>query len=105
MTVLEDLLEQIDLDEAESDGSPKEWGDGVFEMPFSVAKALLQIAEAAFEMPEPIGYDRVLGYECLLCETQTKQIRELENFIHNDDCPWKCIQDLKMELESSQVVK
>ena len=49
MTVLEDLLEQIDLDEAESDGAPSEWGGGVFEMPFSVAKTLLRIVEAAFD--------------------------------------------------------
>lgn len=52
MTTIEELLEQIDLDEAEAFGSPEEWGVGVFEMPFSVAKTLLQIATAAFEMAD-----------------------------------------------------
>ena len=50
MAIFEELLEQIELDEAECPNPPEEWGDGVFQMPFSVAKALLQTAGFAFQM-------------------------------------------------------
>lgn len=50
MTKLDELLEQIELDEIEAGEHPEEWGDGVFEMPFTTAKTLLKIVEAAFQI-------------------------------------------------------
>lgn len=93
MTVLDALLEQIDLDEAESYGAPPEWGDGVFEMPFSVAKALLQIAEAAFEMPLPLTAS---GRQCEVCWAVLPVGKP---HFHMRNCPWQRIQDDKKELE------
>lgn len=52
MAIFEELLEQIELDEAECPNPPAEWGDGVFEMPFSTAKELIDVVEAAFNLAD-----------------------------------------------------
>lgn len=93
MTILEDLIEQIDLDEAEIIDPPEEWGDGVFEMPFSVAKSLLQIAGFAFKMAEIHLKD-----DSIFCEyCGGEQI----NGFHDSDCPWQRVLDLKEKMENA----
>ena len=95
MTKLDDLKEQIELDEIEAGETPEAWGDGVFEMPFSTAKTLIETAEIAFEMPEPM--DRVLGV-CLFCESDQSGIFT-PPIPHKPDCPYQRIQTLKKELQ------
>lgn len=56
---------------------------------------LIQIAEAAFEMPEPM--DRVLGV-CLFCESDQSGIFT-PPIPHKPDCLYQRIQDLKKELQ------
>ena len=99
MTIIEELLKQIELDKMEAGETPEEWGDGVFEMPFSAARALITIAEAAFKIPEMIRRRPERDF-CEFCRgTMTPYGRESYIVIHNDNCPWKCIQDGKRELE------
>ena len=98
MTKLNELKEQIELDEIEAGETPEAWGDGVFEMPFSTAKALIQIAEIAFEIQEPTVRDYTLGYSvCGVCGG--REIRGGFLVDHEDWCEWVRIQTLKKELQ------
>ncbi len=53
ITIFNALLKQIDLDEAECPDPPREWGDGVVEMPFSTAKALFELEPPPFFKGSP----------------------------------------------------
>ena len=69
MTKLNELKEQIELDEIEAGETPEAWGDGVFEMPFSTAKALIEATETAFAMAnlwEATNYGGFTGKGTLL---------------------------------------
>ena len=93
MAIFEELLEQIELDEAECPNPPEEWGDGVFQMPFSVAKALLQTAGFAFQMAEIHLKD-----DSIFCEyCGGDQI----NGFHASDCAWQNVLELKEMLGDS----
>jgi hypothetical protein len=93
MAIVEELLEQIDLDEAECPDPPREWGDGVFQMSFSVAKALLQTAGFAFQMAEIHLKD-----DSIFCEyCGGDQV----NGFHASDCAWQNLLELKVMLGDS----
>ncbi|MDA8271414.1 MAG: hypothetical protein M0Z39_08415 [Actinomycetota bacterium] len=101
-TTIDELMEQINLDEAESYGAPEEWGDGVFEMPFSVAKSVLEIAKAACEMREPVYVDdRIDRRECAVCggwKTYHWGSQFNEPVEHEDWCAWKLVQTHREKL-------
>ena len=61
------------------------------EIPILSAKTLIQIAEAAFEMPEPLDGLHDCGF-CGGCP----HFGEMQ---HKNDCVYQRIQDLKKELE------
>ncbi len=102
MGVLDELLEQIDVDEAESHDAPAEWGDGVFEMSFCVAKALLLLAKAGLGMKEPLYVDdRMQRRECAICGAwATYHWGSCSNkpVEHEDWCVWKHVQEIGKRL-------
>lgn len=101
MSKLTDLLEQIELDERDNVFAG-------FEMPFSTAKTLLKIAEAAFTVAdwfEPrehykydvLGFPGVAGWKCGRCSAFGTSKEEI---IHISSCYYQRIRDLEAELES-----
>lgn len=75
-------------------------------------KTLIQIAEAAFEMPFPIFTEKMgMGYErhsCSLCFSDRWEWAEIDgdskhkkvNLIHKENCLYRRMQELKEELEN-----
>lgn len=60
---------------------------------------LIQIAEAAFEMPEPTRYGRIIG--CSACGSEVIAWKGESGLIsHHPKCAWQRIESLKKELES-----
>ena len=79
MTKLDEMKEQIDL------------YDEIYPIEINIVETLIQIAEAAFEMPEPLDGLHDCGF-CGGCP----HFGEMQ---HKNDCVYQRIQDLKKELE------
>ena len=99
MTKLDDLKASI-LYYKKRDGSwPKEFG---YEVKFSTLETLIQIAETAFEMPEPnvFDYDDKVNI-CGACGGKSARNAIPASVIdHEEWCQYQRIQELKKELES-----
>lgn len=87
MTKLDEL--KVDISNTKGNGSYFPYS-----IKFSTLETLIQIAEAAFEMPEPM--DRVLGV-CLFCESDQSGIFT-PPIPHKPDCLYQRIQDLKKRM-------
>ena len=71
---------------------------GITMIELDVLDAIIQIAEAAFEMPEPIYFEGGCEW-CASCGSLMRIASANEG--HDFDCSWKNIHELKAQLENT----